>query len=117
MAMVGFDVLAALRQPLQALVDPGERIFWVFLLTSLAMPWLVLGVRAGTRALRQGLWSRAIWAHPSSRADVTLLFVKAVIAAMLRIPWLTATAGAALWVGLTLHERLGPAEGPHWSPI
>jgi Fe(3+) dicitrate transport protein len=111
-----FDVLAALRQPLQAFLDPAERIYWVFLLTSAAMPWLLLGLRAGTRALREGLVHRGTWAHPSSRADVTLLFAKAVIAAALRIPWLAATAGAALWVGLSLHAWLGPAAGPAWSP-
>jgi Fe(3+) dicitrate transport protein len=111
-----FDVLAALRQPLQAFLDPAERIYWLFLLTSVAMPWLLLGARAGTRALREGLWRRGIWGHASSRADITLLFAKAVIAAALRIPWLLATTGAALWVGLGLHAWLGPAEGPAWGP-
>ncbi len=33
----------------------------------------------------------------------------------MRVPWLTATAGAALWVGLSLHEWLGPAATPGWS--
>ncbi|MCX4242477.1 TonB-dependent receptor domain-containing protein [Paraliomyxa miuraensis] len=121
MDLASLDVLAALRQPLSAVLDPAERIYWLFLLGALVMPWLVLGLRAGTVALREGLGRRAIWTHPSTRADVTLLFAKAVIEAVLRLPWLAATAGAALWVGLWLHDALGPAPelagSGRWSPL
>ncbi len=109
------DIAAALSRPLRALVDPAERVFWLFVVSSLAMPWLVIGLRRGTAALRDGLLRRAIWTDPSTRADVTLLFAKALIAAVLRVPWVAATAGAALWVGLALHDGLGPIEGPQWS--
>jgi len=109
------DVFEALSQPLRALVDPGERIYWLFLASSLAMPFVVIGLRRGARALRDGLFSRAIWAHASSRADITLLFVKALLGAVVRVPWLAATAGAAMWLGMSLHEWFGPASVPDWS--
>lgn len=112
----GLDILGALSQPLRALVDPQERIFWGFLLSSLAMPWLLLGLRRGTLALRDGLLRRAIWASPSSRADITLVFVKALLFGLLRVPWLAATAGATLWVALRLHDVLGPAEPSAMGP-
>ncbi|MCH9687001.1 MAG: TonB-dependent receptor [Deltaproteobacteria bacterium] len=111
----GVDILGALSRPLRALVDPNERIFWVFLLSAVVMPWLVLGLRRGTVALREGLLRRSVWGSASSRADLTLLFVKAGLGAVARVPWLAATAGAALWVGLSLHRWLGPAAPPEWS--
>ncbi|MBL4683267.1 MAG: TonB-dependent receptor, partial [Nannocystaceae bacterium] len=49
------------------------------------------------------------------RADITLVFTKALLMAPLRIPWLAATASATLWVGLTLHGWFGPPTVPDWS--
>ncbi|MEX1364549.1 MAG: sterol desaturase family protein, partial [Nannocystaceae bacterium] len=113
----GIDILGALSQPLRALVDPQERIFWLFLLSSLAMPWLVLGLRQGTVALRHGLLRREIWTSASSRTDLTFVFVKALVGVVLRVPWLAATAGATLWVALTLDRWLGPASAPGWGRL
>ncbi|MEM6989934.1 MAG: TonB-dependent receptor [Myxococcota bacterium] len=113
---LGSELLAALSEPLRAIADPSERIFWGFVVTSLAMPWLVVGIRRGTAELRNGLFQRRIWAHASSRADIVLVFVKALLMVPLRIPWVAATASATLWVGLTLHEVLGPPSAPDWSP-
>jgi sterol desaturase/sphingolipid hydroxylase (fatty acid hydroxylase superfamily) len=111
------DILDALSRPLRALVDPGERIYWVFLLSSIAMPWVVAGGRRGTLALRDGLFRRGLWTDASSRADITLLFVKALGGVLWRVPWVTATAGAALWVGLRLHQWCGPAPVGAWDPL
>ncbi|HWB75727.1 MAG TPA: TonB-dependent receptor [Nannocystaceae bacterium] len=109
------DLLDALSQPLRAFVDPAERVWWVFLLGALAMPVVAMGLRRGALALRHGLLRGALWLHPSSRADVTLLFAKAIIAGALRIPWLAATTGAALWVALSLHGCFGQLDAPAWS--
>ena len=38
---VGRDILDALSQPLRALADPGERIFWLFLASAIVLPWLL----------------------------------------------------------------------------
>ncbi len=111
----GVDILGALSQPLRALLDPGERIFWVFLVSAVAMPWLVMGVRRGTTALRHGLFARAVWSSPSSRADITLVFVKAALTLATRLPWLTATGAAALWLAMSLHHWLGPTPMPQWD--
>ena len=111
------DIAAALTRPLRALVDPNERIFWLFVVTSVAMPWLVLGLRRGTVALAHGLLSGKRWRDASSRADITLLFVKAMLSAIVRVPWVAATGGAALWIGLSLHDALGPTPAPQWSAL
>src|SRR5690606_7693758 len=107
--------LVALRQPVEALFDPAERIYWLFLLTPVVLVWLVLGVRRGSRALRRGPLSGRIWTHPSARADVTMMFAKALVGMLTRIPWLAATAGGALWLGITLSKVLGPADVPAWD--
>lgn len=115
--MPAFDeIVRALSQPLRAFLDPEERVYWVYLLGALALPLLMLGLRAGLVSLRQGLLRREIWVHPSSRADITLVFAKAIFAALLGIPWVAATASAALAVGLALHDIVGPVEPTTWSP-
>src|SRR5690606_31871005 len=65
--------------------------------------------------LRRGLLSGRIWTHPSARADVTMMFAKALVGMLTRIPWLAATAGGALWLGITLSKVLGPADVPAWD--
>jgi len=110
------DIVAALSQPLRAFFDPEERVFWMYLPGALALPLVMLGVGRGFAELRQGLLRRELWTHPSTRADVTLVFAKAIVAAVLRVPWLAATASAALAVGLTLHDWLGPTGPTTWSP-
>ena len=114
---VGRDILDALSQPLRALADPGERIFWLFVASAIVLPWLVMGIRRGTTALREGLFRPAAWTSSSSRADVTLLFIKALLFGLWRIPWLAATTGATLWVGLSLHRWLGPPPELQWSRL
>ncbi len=116
MDLVG-DITVALTRPLRALVDPNERIFWLFALSSLVMPWLVLGLRRGTREIAGGLLARALWRQASARADITLVFVKALLFGLLKVPWAAATIGATLWVGLTLHDTFGPAPASGWSPL
>jgi Fe(3+) dicitrate transport protein len=110
-----FDILAALRQPLQALVDPAERIFLPAVVAAIVFAIVVLGLRGGARALRDGLFARRIWTHASARADIVMMFAKALVLAFVRVPWLALTGAAALWVGLELHA-LHPMDGLEWDP-
>lgn len=110
------QIASALSQPLRTLFDPEERVYWAYLLGALAMPLFVLGLRQGLAALRTGLLRRELWTHPSSRAEITLIFAKAIVAAVLGVPWVAATASAALGVGLALHDILGPVTPSTWSP-
>jgi len=101
--------LAVLAAPPQRFVDAQERLFWPYWLGALATPILLLGWTRGLAGLRSGLFSRTLWLHPSALADLRLILLKAGVAALLRVPWIAATAGLALSVGLFLFEILGPA--------
>jgi sterol desaturase/sphingolipid hydroxylase (fatty acid hydroxylase superfamily) len=45
------------------------------------------------------------------------LFAKAIGGSVLRVPWLAATAAAALELALALHRSVGPAPELGWSPL
>ena len=111
------DILEALQQPLRMLFDPTERVFWPCLLSAVVLTLVVMGLRPAMAALHRGLFARRIWAHASSRTDVSLLFVKAIGATVLRIPWLAVTMAAALEVALFLHGTVGPAPELSLSPL
>jgi sterol desaturase/sphingolipid hydroxylase (fatty acid hydroxylase superfamily) len=99
----------AFAQPFGTFVGASERLFWPFLVSAAVLTFVLLGVRGGARALREGLLSRRLWAHPSTRGDLWLFLTKTVLFALVQIPWLALTAAAALFIGLRLHEWLGPA--------
>ena len=78
---------ASLLHPLRALVDPAERIFLPYLLSSLLLAAVAVGVaRSGRRGAREGLramLSPRIWSARSARLDYLLLLVKAVLRPLL----------------------------------
>lgn len=104
------DVFAALRQPIEAFFDPAERVFVPALLSAVLLVWMAFGWRLGTRRLIDGLLARRIWTHASCRADIVMLFARALILGVVKIPWLAGTVAASLWVGLTLYRLFGPAD-------
>lgn len=100
--------LDALLQPAGALLDPGRRVFWVFLAGAgviAAATLLVRGVSAHVIAGR--LLSPRVWLHRSARLDYKLIVVKALLRALLLGPLgLSALAVAALSAGW-LRRHLG----------
>jgi sterol desaturase/sphingolipid hydroxylase (fatty acid hydroxylase superfamily) len=94
--------------------DPEARLFWPYLLGALVLPLVVLGWHRGISALRTGLFSTTIWYHPSSRADIVMLFVRLAMAACFRVPWFAASMSCALWLGLLL-AQLAPLPALTWS--
>ena len=90
---------------------PEERLFWPFLLGALAIA--LLGAAFGKVSLRSELFTRALWWHPSARADYGLYVVRALISALLVAPLLVSSTVVAVKVVLFLARTLG--EPPPWT--
>src|SRR5690606_14290181 len=67
------------------------------------------------RRMHAGLFARRIWSHASARADIVMMFAKAIVLAVLHVPWVAATAAASLGIGLWLYDVVGPAPELAWS--
>ena len=81
-------LVEALSEPLRHPLDPGQRLYWPYLLGSLAIA-LAVGLwrhRRRPAALLRALFARRIWLHRSSLLDYQLLFAKPVIRAGLFAP-------------------------------
>lgn len=78
--------LALARQFLEVLrypLDAGQRIYWLYLLSSLAFAFGVWAVRRRSGATRDGFWRfcfpREVWSHPSAWLDVRYFLVHQVV--------------------------------------
>lgn len=101
-------VLEGLLQPADALLDPGRRVFWPFLLCSAALGAAALAARGvPLRRVPRALLSPRLWLHRSARLDYQLIAVKAALrAALLGGRGASALAVAALSAGW-LRRHLG----------
>jgi len=103
------DALRALATPFGHLTDPGQRLFWPFLLGALVLALLLGG---SWRAL----CARRVWLHRSSLLDYQLLFAKPVIEALLFPPLLFSAYALARWTLIELDSAFGVPEPSTWSP-
>lgn len=110
------SLLAALREPADALLDPGRRVFWPSLLAASAIAAALFFAR-GAQVLRIPglLLSRRVFWHRSARADYRLILIKALLRAALLgsvgVSSLAVAAGAAGWLRRHLGTpalQLGP---------
>lgn len=108
----------AVAEPLVLLLEPGERLFVGFLLSSALIAGLVSvrQRRAGrARGLRVGLW----W-HPSARLDYQLLLLKAWLRPLLAAPLLGQSLGLMALTAALLELSLGRFSGlaaPRWAIV
>jgi sterol desaturase/sphingolipid hydroxylase (fatty acid hydroxylase superfamily)/predicted lipoprotein len=79
-ALNAFD---ALFEPVAHLADPSRRLFVPFLFSAALIAW-VLGMLRGASALAsaRSLFDRRLWLHRSSRADLELIALKALLRAL-----------------------------------
>ena len=90
---------------------PEERLFWPYLVSALGIALLAGAV--GRVSLRTDLFTRALWWHPSARADYGLFVVRAVISVLLVAPLLVSSTVVAVKVVLLMSKWLGaPPEWP-----
>jgi sterol desaturase/sphingolipid hydroxylase (fatty acid hydroxylase superfamily) len=95
---------------LSMLDAPEERLHWPYLVSALLIA--LLGAAAGRVNLRTELFTRALWWHPSARADYGLLALRAIISLLLLVPLLVSSTVVAVKVASLLSQALGAP--PAW---
>ena len=108
---------------LSPLLDPTHRLFWPFLLSSLALAVLAWGwERAFSQqesepgGLLAFLFPSTVWLHRSALLDYRLLIFKQVTRLLLVIPWGLTTFTATAWVVHRLHDLFGSPSTPAVEP-
>lgn len=112
----------SLLNPFGYFAQPGQRLFWVYLVGAALLAIVVRVATAGRRGRRPGsllrwLTAKSIWLHPSARLDYQYLFAKAVIKTLFLTPWLGASFALALWTANRLGGAFGPASPSSTSPV
>lgn len=109
------ELVASLREPFDALLAPGQRVFWPFLLTSLAFAYLAFRLAPRRRSFLRWAFAREIWWHPSARLDYRFLLARAVVKTALFAPFALSTIAIAAFVLGGLHRELGRAAPSSFS--
>lgn len=112
----------SLLNPFTYLLQPGQRLYWAYLVGALLLALVVRLAtvhRRGRRpaALLRWLTARSIWLHPSARLDYQFVFAKAVIKTLFLTPWLGVSFAVAWWVASGLQQSFGPASPSTTSPL
>lgn len=103
------EVSAVLLGPASALLDPGRRVFWPFLLGALLIGIVVtLGHGVAPRHLARRLLAPRVWLHPSARLDYQLLLVKALLRGLGLGALGLSMIGVATAVAGSLRRSMGP---------
>ena len=96
--------------PFQFLLDPGKRIYWLYLLTALLAASAVVSLQQGgfkPKAQLKALFNTRYWLHQSSLLDVALLFVNSLVRITLLIPFFGSRLVATILVGSFLQTHVG----------
>lgn len=108
----------ALLAPANYLLEPGRRLFWVFLLSALILASLVVTWQQRQFDLKgqlKALFNRDYWLQRSTAEDVGWLTANSLIRLLLLVPLLGSHLAATILVGSTLQQTLGDAPDLHWS--
>lgn len=100
---------------LSLLDAPEERLFWPYLVAALALA--LLGAALGRVDLRRDLFTRALWWHPSARADYGFFVVRALLSALVVAPLLVSSTVVAVKVVLLLGTLATPPEWTLSGPV
>ncbi|MEM7217433.1 MAG: sterol desaturase family protein [Pseudomonadota bacterium] len=107
-----WSALELLATPWHYVNDPGRRIFWGALLSSLLLAAWITARRQGGfdwRAQLAALFDRRYWLHRSSAVDLALLISNGFLRALLLVPLFGSHLVVTLAVGSTLQDTLGNA--------
>ncbi len=85
-------VVQALRETAGMVLDPSERVFWGFLLSSAL---IAVVVQRSTVPMRT---AHRRWLHRSAGLDYQLLVANALIRGFIGVSWTITTFGFAVWV-------------------
>jgi sterol desaturase/sphingolipid hydroxylase (fatty acid hydroxylase superfamily) len=90
-------------RPLQFLINPGERVYWLYLFTTLLIALLVFVFRSppGKTGLVEFLFPKSMWKHESTLADHLYFLINAMLYRALVIPFaLSIATASSLFEGL-----------------
>lgn len=96
------------------LLDPSKRLFWGNILGSLLILTLIPGEDKANRW--RILFSRKIWLHASSKADLKVIAVNSLLRAILLPTSILSSVGIAAFVSLALTYLFGGKPELHVSP-
>ena len=95
---------------LSLLDAPEERLFWPYLVSALLIA--LVAAFFGRVSLNKELFTRALWWHPSARADYGLFVIRALISLLLIAPLLVSSTVVAVKVVLFFSRVFGAP--PTW---
>ncbi|SMM99743.1 FIG00388189: hypothetical protein [uncultured Candidatus Thioglobus sp.] len=90
--------------PLDYLIDPHKRIYWLFLLSSVAISAVFLYFNPNQRKVN---FSKELWLHPSAVLDYGYFFFISVFKVLVIVPVLIGAKEVALWVNSLLLSQYG----------
>ena len=96
--------------PFQFLLDPGKRIYWLYLLTALLAASAIISFHHGgfkPKEQLKALFNARYWFHKSSLLDVVLLFVNSLVRITLLVPFFGGRLVATIVVGSFLQKNVG----------
>lgn len=90
--------------PLEYLIDPHRRIYWVFLFSSVVIAAIFLWLNPKKRRLN---FSKKLWLHPSALLDYGYFIFISVFKVLVIFPVLIGAEEVALWVNDFLLTQYG----------
>ena len=123
MANYAASILEAFIAPLGYLASPGKRIYVPFLGIALLMAIFVYWRQKprksafSLRELGRFVFPRSIWLHPSAWLDYKLVFVNAILRAIILTPILIPAAGVSAVVATLLDTGFGTLDPITWSRV
>ncbi|WXT99726.1 MAG: hypothetical protein Ctma_0430 [Catillopecten margaritatus gill symbiont] len=90
--------------PLEYLIDPHKRIYWVFLLSSVLIAAVFLWINPKKRKVNL---SKKLWLHPSALLDYGYFIFISIFKVLVIFPILIGAKEVALWVNEFLLTQYG----------
>lgn len=108
-----FDLVTTFAEPIEFVITPQKRIFWLYLLSSAAIAGIVVWVRKGSLsfAFKMAV-SPKLWFHPSSLHDFQWLFFNNALRILVIVPTLGGSLSLAIVINRWLLKSFG--EGDFW---
>jgi len=105
-------LLQALTAPFDYFVEPGRRLYWLFILSALVLASVAVTwqqQRFDLKAQLRSLFNRHYWFNRSTSTDLALLFVNSTLRIALLVPLVGSHLAATIFVGGLLQDQFGDA--------
>ncbi|MBL4633952.1 MAG: sterol desaturase family protein [Kofleriaceae bacterium] len=112
MTKLSSDIALSITDTLEHLVAPSQRIYWPFLLSSVAIALLVLFVK---REKLRSFFAPRVWMHPSAQMDYRLLLTNAFIKTALWGSIVVSALAVVIFTDGVLRSLVGDVDVLHWS--